>query len=101
VNILFSLDDSNGGVADYYGTGYVVPNLGVNTMTVPLQAGNLADFVAGDTVSGINFQIDPGNVAGNYDITYSSITLNAVPEPSTFALAGLGIAGLAIFRRRK
>jgi hypothetical protein len=24
-----------------------------------------------------------------------------VPEPSTFALAGLGLAGLVIFRRRK
>jgi hypothetical protein len=29
------------------------------------------------------------------------ILLTSVPEPSTFALAGLGIAGLLIFRRRK
>ncbi len=30
-----------------------------------------------------------------------SLTLQAVPEPATFALAGLGIASLLAFRRRK
>jgi hypothetical protein len=29
-----------------------------------------------------------------------NLTLTAVPEPSTFALAGMGLAGLLIFRRR-
>jgi hypothetical protein len=29
------------------------------------------------------------------------ITMALVPEPSTFALAGLGAAALMIFRRRK
>jgi hypothetical protein len=100
VAVLFSLDDSNGGAADYYSTGYVIPQPGVNTFTFPLQAGNLADFAAGDVVSGINFQIDPANVSSpTYDITYSSITL--VPEPTTLALAGLGAAGLLVLRRRK
>jgi hypothetical protein len=100
VNVLFSLDDSNGGAADYYGTGYNIPTPGLNSYTFPLQAGNLADFQAGDVVAGINFQIDPGNVSGNYDITYSSITLGPTPEPATFALPGLGAAGLLAFRRR-
>jgi len=31
----------------------------------------------------------------------TSFSLNAVPEPSTFALAGLGAAALLLFRRRK
>jgi len=31
---------------------------------------------------------------------YNGLVLAAVPEPSTFALAGLGIASLLIFRRR-
>jgi len=38
----------------------------------------------------------PGPLTG-----LTSITLNGVPEPSTFALAGLGAAALLIFRRRK
>ena len=101
VNVIFSLDDSGaGGAADYYQTGYVVPQLGVNTFTFALQPGNLTDYQAGQTVDGLNFQIDPANVSGNYDITYSSITLQT-PEPSTFALAGLGAACLAFFRRRR
>lgn len=32
---------------------------------------------------------------------FNNLTLTAVPEPSTFALAGLGLASLLIFRRRK
>jgi hypothetical protein len=30
-----------------------------------------------------------------------ALTLNAVPEPTSFALAGMGLASLLIFRRRK
>jgi hypothetical protein len=33
--------------------------------------------------------------------TFGGVTLQPVPEPSTFALAGLGAAALLIFRRRK
>jgi hypothetical protein len=33
--------------------------------------------------------------------TFTGMTLQPVPEPSTFALAGLGAAALLIFRRRK
>lgn len=33
--------------------------------------------------------------------TFSVFTVDAIPEPSTFALAGLGAAALLIFRRRK
>jgi hypothetical protein len=101
VNVIFSLDDTGvGGAADYYSTGYVIPQAGVNTFSFFLQAGNLADFQAGQSVGGINFQIDPANVSGNYDITYSSIILQT-PEPSTYALAAMGTACLVIFRRRK
>jgi hypothetical protein len=32
---------------------------------------------------------------------FSVFNAVAVPEPSTFALAGLGLASLLIFRRRK
>jgi hypothetical protein len=100
VNVLFALDDSMGGT-DYYGTGYNVPTPGLNSYTFALQAPNQAHVAAGAIINGLNYQIDPANVSGNYDITYSSITLSVVPEPTTLALAGLGIAGLLAFRRRK
>jgi len=100
VNVLFALDDSMGGV-NYYGTGYVVPTAGLNSYTFALQADNLAHVAAGAVINGMNFQIDPANVSGNYDITYSSITLSQVPEPTTLALAGLGAVGLLGCRRRK
>lgn len=32
---------------------------------------------------------------------FSTFTIDSIPEPSTFALAGLGAAALLIFRRRK
>jgi hypothetical protein len=100
VNVLFALDDSLGG-SDYYGTGYNVPTPGLNSYTFNLQAANLANVAAGAVINGINFQIDPANVSGNYDITYGSLTLSPAPEPTTLALVGLGAASLVAFRRRK
>jgi hypothetical protein len=100
VNVLFALDDSMGGV-NYYGTGYNVPTPGLNSYTFALQAANQANVAAGAVINGMNFQIDPANVSGNYDITYSSITLSQIPEPTSLALAGLGVASLLAFRRRK
>jgi len=100
VNVLFALDDSLGGV-NYYGTGYNIPTAGLNSYTFNLQAANLANVGAGAIINGINFQIDPANVSGNYDITFNSLTLQPVPEPTTLALVGLGVAGLLAIRRRK
>ena len=100
VNVLFALDDSLGGV-NYYGTGYNIPTPGLNSYTFPLQAANLANVGAGAVINGLNYQIDPANVSGNYDITYSSLTLSQVPEPTTLALVGLGAACLLGARRRK
>ncbi len=89
-----------GGV-NYYGTGYNIPAPGLNTYVFPLQAANQANVAAGAIINGINFQMDPANVSGNYDITFNSLTLSQVPEPTSLALAGLGAASLLAFRRRK
>lgn len=39
--------------------------------------------------------------AGEFGAGFQPFQVNFVPEPSSFALAGLGLAGLLIFRRRK
>ena len=43
-----------------------------------------------------------GGIVSSPDMTgWTSFNIYTVPEPSTFVLAGLGAAGLMIFRRRK
>ena len=61
--------------------------------------GYTADYLT--LVGERGFTTGPGLVAATH--TFDDLTIFAapVPEPSTFALAGLGLAGLAIFRRRK
>ena len=71
-----------------------------NTVTIGTYApgqivGQSAPFSI--TVVDAGLPVQP-NLGGT---TYSSFTVAAVPEPSTFALAGLGLASLLIFRRRK
>ena len=98
---MFALDDSAGGTV-YYGTTYnnlFTPGTQY-TYTFPLQAPNLANIQGGAVVNGMNLQIDPANVSGNYDITFNSIVVSPVPEPTVAALAGLGLASILIVRRR-
>ena len=60
--------------------------------------GHSAAFTATAAVS----PATPSALTGsNGDPSAPQFSVSAVPEPSTFALAGLGLAGLLIFRRRK
>jgi hypothetical protein len=42
-----------------------------------------------------------GGSSEGLDVTFSNFSLTGVPEPGTYALMGLGLAGLAFIRRRK
>ena len=55
--------------------------------------GHSAAFTLAPT-PGAGFAVVTGTQMGSFQVI-------GVPEPSTFALAGLGLAGLLIFRRRK
>jgi len=56
------------------------------------------DYVGSPTLSSPDLTAGP-NGFNTADLNMNAIT--AVPEPSTFALAGLGAAAMLIFRRRK
>src|SRR3954462_8301497 len=84
----------------YTGAGTATWNGNTLTETVPLDPAQIAAIQLGnDTVYGFNLQLDPAVWPGGpIDITYNSLTLSGVPEPSTIALIGVG--ALLCYRRR-
>ena len=86
------------------GPDFAIPGLVSGNATIIVVAYNGASYET-STIRGHSaaFNIVPAQgvaTAPNLD-GMGAFSIIGVPEPSTFALAGLGLAGLLIFRRRK
>jgi len=107
----FGIDGNLGSGAGYwFGGGALIPGWTSGAVTIRVDVANtvaIGSYGVGTLVGSSGpFSITPVvSTNPNYPdfstTTYSAFTVAAVPEPSTFALAGLGLASLLIFRRRK
>lgn len=87
--------------------------LTINTASSSLSANEsislsgIGSLTAGQAVTFRLYPVDNQQAAGNDDFKFDNVVVNgtinnpvAAPEPSTYALLGLGLLGLVIFRRR-
>lgn len=108
----FGTDGDSGSGAGYFYVGFptlatATPGVAVQMYLVAYNTVTVGGYAPGQIVGqSAVFSITPvapdaATIPTLADTTYAGFTVAIIPEPSTFALAGLGLAGLLIFRRRK
>jgi len=98
---LKSLNDNNfrTAIEIYFGASLL------DTLTPPIALGQLVQFFgfvgnAGETFTEIRF-VQQGTLGDRFGLDNIKIADNAIPEPATLAIFGLGLAGLGFMRRRR
>jgi len=95
------IDNSDTGFVSLDGNAYPGATIGgETTFTMPISASLRTTLAASSNSTALIFQVGGGYSAGNETFYLDNIRLTPAPEPATLALAGVGMAGLMLFRRR-